>query len=1544
MDHDAQQLWEAFCATTDEPSFNALYDRFRSLAWTLCWRILGNEEDTHDAFQSAWARLFAHAREQGSAAAADSVMALIYRFSIREADALNKRRIRRRRREIVMDELPAVSSGAVPADEMAAAAERRTRLETIVAMLPEKYRLPIQLHYMHGMTQAQIAEMMDISQSAVATRLSRGTRKLTPLAERAGLGNLAGILGAVAAGGVLLSPPKALAGAVLYVQIESMLAAGATSAAIAAGGSAAVSKTIVGVTVMKMKLAVVSGLLAVAAATAIGIHYHNSGNKGVGAPGSVAQVTIVRPTPPSVVVVNSLRKTNDAGKPAAAKATPAPTPTPAATPEGPLREIRVAVVWGDTQNAATDTTVSMQNNSAGNNVFPTFGRTDSAGLAKVKIPEAWEIARIKTSNPNSLNMYQTFEPATVQQPIVIALTRAGRIFGSVRTTDGRPVAGADIGCQGNGAYRVTRSAEDGTYEVYQIPAGSASLTATYKNLRSDINGGARVVTAVVGERVGPIALTLEPGLTVTGVVTASKTGQPVPGATIMGPSTGNRSLKATSDLAGRFTLAGLTAARQTLRAKAPNYAIQARMVMPAADAETRCDFTLDPGGEVEATVVDEKGNPLEGAEVRAYFNSVSTVDDVAPRTDSSGRTTVRNVATDQSISLSASKTGLGSASQQIMFPPGELKTKARLTLKPEDRQGSYIAGTVTDETGKPLPDINIYSGYYQSSAYTNPTTKTDAQGRYELQTTASNSYYLSAYGKGWGTEAKRSVTPGTKDKPTRADFVMKPGHWLAGVVVDEKDSPLKDIQISLSSSSTGNPMPSPDLKTDASGRFRAEDLPDSRMNVNLSGKDIPSQSQTAGVDTETRFVLKAMGSIRGRVIDKDTQKPVQAFAIKVAGSGIDYQLNTTGQAFSNPDGKFEIKLLTKDDAYDLTIESKDYSSHTESQIVAKAADNTEEITINISKGAAIRGVLIDANSRTPIAGALVAYGSNQNSYFSWRYITDSSYSSNIQIVARAVTGADGRFELNADNEHLTMWIVPAEHKRMLLSEADRARFKSDKEYVIPIARGATLTGKVYLDGKIQPQNNIYINQLTAQSGQGVDFGQINTDEQGVYLLGGLDAGDYTISGPNRRVGNYGYYVYSKKVPLKDGEKKEVNLGDNLGGCLLAGAVLNGGQSVPNAHITLNPTFDWEYTGFSGNSDENGVYAIDGLAPGKYNANVYKYDDSSGMSRYQVNEVVEVKAGTTEHNFERGGHKVTGRLVFSEDAAPSYRSSFRNGHLSIMGNIQQPETGPKIDQYASCEIKAGVLTFDGRFKGDYHITIAGDYQSGNTTSMMLPQTYKIDNTQADVDLGEIAVPATGRIKVNIRNTDPNVRPRNLQAVVSQAGSGTDRRGVSNSIMIDPSKGEQSVGPVPVGDVEVRIVADGFRCEPKSAPVTVTAGQESGPLNFTVTPSSDIIVIVMTPNTNLQTSRTPIPGSKVTLTGNGVQRQLLASDAPVNEQTAMIAYSSNQDVTFGPAFIFRNLPEGSYTLAIEAPGYKPYSQQTSAAKGKTAQIQARLQKLQ
>ncbi len=227
-----QQIWQAFLARPDQRNFEPVYTQTRALVWTLCRRILNNDEDARDAFQAAYARLFAEIQKHTfSQNTADPPGQALYRLAIHEANNLRMRRTRRAKREVIMDPLPTQPAPASGADTIAAQKEMRTRLDAIMDELPDETRVPLQLHYYDGLTQTEIAGLLEINQATISRRMDKGIKELEPLARRAGLGDVLGGLGVVTLGAALLQPPSAFSAAVIFTHAQAGLVAGGTAGA-----------------------------------------------------------------------------------------------------------------------------------------------------------------------------------------------------------------------------------------------------------------------------------------------------------------------------------------------------------------------------------------------------------------------------------------------------------------------------------------------------------------------------------------------------------------------------------------------------------------------------------------------------------------------------------------------------------------------------------------------------------------------------------------------------------------------------------------------------------------------------------------------------------------------------------------------------------------------------------------------------------------------------------------------------------------------------------------------------------------------------------------------------------------------------------------------------------------------------------------------------------------------------------------------------------------------------------------------------------------
>ena len=172
------ELLRRFVATRDEAAFAAIVARHGPMVLATCRRMLGNRADADDAFQATFLVL---ARQAGSIAHADRLGPWLHGVARHVARRARTLADRRRRVE------GAESAGAVatvpPRDD---AGELRPLLDEELARLPEKYRVPLVLCYLEGLTHDEAADQLNWPVGTVRSRLAGGRDRLRSRLARRG--------------------------------------------------------------------------------------------------------------------------------------------------------------------------------------------------------------------------------------------------------------------------------------------------------------------------------------------------------------------------------------------------------------------------------------------------------------------------------------------------------------------------------------------------------------------------------------------------------------------------------------------------------------------------------------------------------------------------------------------------------------------------------------------------------------------------------------------------------------------------------------------------------------------------------------------------------------------------------------------------------------------------------------------------------------------------------------------------------------------------------------------------------------------------------------------------------------------------------------------------------------------------------------------------------------------------------------------------------------------------------------------------------------
>jgi RNA polymerase sigma factor (sigma-70 family) len=184
------QLLDRFLAQGDAGAFEALVARHGPMVLSVCRGILRDPSDAEDAFQATFLVLV---KKAGTIRGRDALAGWLYRVAHRVAIQANAAAGRRRTQERQAGEMAASTSTFGPSapDELLPAIHEE------LARLPEKFRLPIVLCDLEGMTQAQAARQLHWSERALRYRLVEGRARLKRRLARHGLAPDGAMLAAV---------------------------------------------------------------------------------------------------------------------------------------------------------------------------------------------------------------------------------------------------------------------------------------------------------------------------------------------------------------------------------------------------------------------------------------------------------------------------------------------------------------------------------------------------------------------------------------------------------------------------------------------------------------------------------------------------------------------------------------------------------------------------------------------------------------------------------------------------------------------------------------------------------------------------------------------------------------------------------------------------------------------------------------------------------------------------------------------------------------------------------------------------------------------------------------------------------------------------------------------------------------------------------------------------------------------------------------------------------------------------------------------------
>jgi|GEM_PF-2184226 len=179
------ELIGRYVANRDEAAFTELVRRHGSAVLGVCRSVLGDGHDADDAFQATFLVLV---RKSHRIVFRPDIGSWLFAVAMRVSREALRKRYRRRSRETNAEALEASAPSAADTAE-----DCRVLLDEI-AKLPEKYRSPVVLCELAGVTRSEAAKRLGIPEGTLSSRLAEARRRLARRLRSRGIAASVGVL------------------------------------------------------------------------------------------------------------------------------------------------------------------------------------------------------------------------------------------------------------------------------------------------------------------------------------------------------------------------------------------------------------------------------------------------------------------------------------------------------------------------------------------------------------------------------------------------------------------------------------------------------------------------------------------------------------------------------------------------------------------------------------------------------------------------------------------------------------------------------------------------------------------------------------------------------------------------------------------------------------------------------------------------------------------------------------------------------------------------------------------------------------------------------------------------------------------------------------------------------------------------------------------------------------------------------------------------------------------------------------------------------
>lgn len=1072
----------------------------------------------------------------------------------------------------------------------------------------------------------------------------------------------------------------------------------------------------------------------------------------------------------------------------------------------------------------------------------------------------------------------------------ISLQRGGTVRGAVLDVSGKPAAGVIVTAEEVAA----RTDAQGNYRVTGVSAGTHRLQALWKE---DFAARKDSVRVRKGEET-EANLKLRLGSAIIGTVVEEGTRKPVAGARVSAyASTGfggfarrRAERLARTDPRGRFRLPGLAPARYAVEASREGY-LPASVAGVDASGQSAppANLALRKAASISGKVTDEKGQPVAGARVRitremgirrmlrgAASNPGALFGGQGVLTVADGSFRLRGLEPERNLLLEAAKSGYATARKPgVSLKAGDAIKDLALVV----RRGLEARGKVVDAQGQPVAGAEIRAAHREDGMMggtrvqmrlmgmdrEKPDAVTGSDGAFLLKGLEEGQYTLAVARDGFARKTVPSLEVKATGENVWPPVALVAGAPIAGLVKDSAGGPISGAQIfAIDVGSGGRPQNS---TSDAEGKFRLEGFTAERpifLNVTAQGYATLQRNVTPPA-ADIALVLKSAGTVRGRVEDADTKKPVTDFTISRGGprggGGVQIMMGRGGadQSFQSEDGSFELTEVPPG-KWTVRGSAAGYRSAEASGVEVAEGETKEGVVLSMKRGGGLTGRVIDPRG-TAVANASVTW-----------HPAESEGGPMGAAMARMAGGAaggsttsdaDGRFQFDGlPDSHVT---VTATHPDFLEASRDIDPAK-ESAVDLTLGTGASISGTVVgKDGRTGVPGALV--QMNEEGSGGGGFGRVSestrTDGAGNFLFEHLTAGRFKLIAS----GNTGKST-AKDVVVGDNQQLTGVLVEMATGTLVHGTV----SGLPSGQLggvrVIASARDYNDSAVT---DDGGAYSLHDVPAGAIRLQA----TTSFLSGRTTGKTVEVPEGGADVQADisfQGVSRLAGRVT--------------RGDRPVSGLFVNAFPDPprqNVGRSSGQTDENGSYALEGLDDGNYQVSLNGQ---GVSYRRVIPVS---GDTSGDIALPAISIMGT---VTESGSGDP------LEGVTVQAQTGKETQSLGMKQGVTDSSGRYFIDDVDPASYQLNARKSGYQMKSQ----TVNVAGENAQADFALERGAGLGIRANDGLTGL-----PLRGVSVIAYGGG----------------GAVAYSGTVTLDSTGHGEITSLAPGAYALYVFSNGYSPRS---------------------